>query len=73
MSVSQAAHVAEQAIGHSDNSVLQQDVSSYKETGEANETMKALAWQGKGKVEMSELSLQHSALTCPIPGQITKG
>lgn len=53
MSVSQAAHVAEQAIGHDGSTVTQQDVASYKgETGNPNETMKALTWQGKNKVVM---------------------
>lgn len=52
MSVTQAAHKAEQAIGHDDNAIIQQDVSSYAETGEPGETMKALAWQGKNKVEI---------------------
>lgn len=52
MSVTQAAHQAEQAIGHGDNSIIQQDVSSYKDTGDETQTMKALVWQGKGKVEI---------------------
>lgn len=57
MSVTQAAHQVEQAIGHGDNSIIQQDVASYKETGESNETMKALVWQGKGKVEIGQSPL----------------
>lgn len=45
----------EKAVGHDDNAIIQQDVSSYEQTGEAGETMKALAWMGKNKVEMSTL------------------
>lgn len=53
MSVSQAAHKAEQAIGHDGSSVTRQDVASYQQTGDSSETMKALTWQGKNKVQMS--------------------
>ncbi len=48
----QAAYAAEKAIGHGDNAVTQQDVADYSETGKAGQTMKALVWQGKNKVEM---------------------
>jgi len=50
----QAAYQAEKVIGHSDNAVTQQDVTTYTEdgAGEAGETMKALAWMGKNKVKM---------------------
>ena len=49
----QATYAAEKAIGH-DTEFTRQDVSSYtgQGEGEANETMKALAWQGKQKVEV---------------------
>lgn len=60
MSATQAAHLAEQAIGHQDNAVTQQDVSDYKQTGDSGETMKALAWQGKNKVEIGMEHLSHS-------------
>ncbi|KAM5353589.1 hypothetical protein ACJ41O_000239 [Fusarium nematophilum] len=49
---SQAAYLAEKAIGHDDNAITQQDVTSYEETGDPSETMKALAWMGKNKVKM---------------------
>ncbi|RSL68992.1 hypothetical protein CEP54_002519 [Fusarium duplospermum] len=50
---SQAAYQAEKAIGHGDNAVTQQDVTSYDDgTGKPGETMKALAWMGKNKVKM---------------------
>jgi threonine dehydrogenase-like Zn-dependent dehydrogenase len=55
MSVSQAAWQVEKAIGHDDNAIIQQDVSSYKETGDPNQTMKALAWQAKNKVEIVDV------------------
>lgn len=56
MSVTQAAHLGEQAIGHDGSTVTRQDVASYKETGDPSQTMKALVWQGKNKVEMGASS-----------------
>jgi len=52
----QATYAAEKAIGH-DTEFTRQDVSSYtgQGEGEANETMKALAWQGKQKVEVVDV------------------
>jgi len=52
----QAAYAAEKAIGH-DPEFIKQDVASYtgKGAGEPNETMKALAWQGKQKVEVVDV------------------
>ena len=44
--------MVEKAVGHDDNAITQQDVSNYEQTGEKGETMKALVWQGKGKVEI---------------------
>jgi hypothetical protein len=49
---SKAAYQVEKAIGHDDNAVTAQDVTSYRETGESGETMKALAWIAKNKVQM---------------------
>ncbi|KAK5654746.1 hypothetical protein OQA88_7071 [Cercophora sp. LCS_1] len=53
MAAAQAAYAAEKAIGHGHEN-LKQDVSDYKGEGEgeAHETMKALVWQGKQKVEV---------------------
>ena len=53
MATSQAAYAVEKIIGH-DEETLKQDVSNYKREGwgEADETMKALVWQGKQKVEV---------------------
>ncbi|KJZ72444.1 hypothetical protein HIM_08113 [Hirsutella minnesotensis 3608] len=48
----QAVYAAEQAIGHGDNAVIQQDVSDYTKTG-SNQTLKALVWKGRNKVEMT--------------------
>jgi hypothetical protein len=49
---SQAAYGAEKIIGHGDNAITAQDVTSYQETGDHSKTMKALAWMGKNKVKM---------------------
>ena len=49
---SQAAYRLEKAVGHDSNAKIQQDVSNYENVGDANETMKALVWQGKNKVEI---------------------
>jgi hypothetical protein len=51
---SQAAYRLEKAIGHDTNAIIPQDVSNYEATGEKGTTMKALAWQGKQKVEIGE-------------------
>lgn len=56
MSVTQAAYQAEKALGHGDNNVIQQDVTNYQQTGEAGQSMKALVWQGKSKVEIGRFS-----------------
>jgi threonine dehydrogenase-like Zn-dependent dehydrogenase len=55
MATSQAAYKAEQAIGHGDNAITAQDVTNpaFREgAGSSTETMKALAWMGKNKVEV---------------------
>jgi hypothetical protein len=56
----QAAYKAEKVIGHGDNAITAQDVSTYREkgAGESGETMKALAWMGKNKVKIG-MSLAH--------------
>ncbi|KAG7286853.1 hypothetical protein NEMBOFW57_009171 [Staphylotrichum longicolle] len=46
---SQAAYLAEQAVGHQKEN-LKQDVANYEGLGDPNATMKALVWQGKQKV-----------------------
>ncbi|KAI9150382.1 S-(hydroxymethyl)glutathione dehydrogenase [Paramyrothecium foliicola] len=51
----QAAYGVEKIVGHGDNAVTAQDVTNYSETGDANETMKALVWTGKNKVEMADV------------------
>jgi len=50
---SQAAYLAEQAIGHQKEEI-KQDVSNYEGIGDSKDTMKALVWQGKQKVEVVE-------------------
>jgi threonine dehydrogenase-like Zn-dependent dehydrogenase len=55
MATSQAAYLAEKAVGH-DAEFTKQDVSSYGgEAGDPNERMKALVWQGKGKVAVVDV------------------
>lgn len=57
MAMSQAALKAEQAIGHSDNATTAQDVTNPDIANAAGEgKMKALAWMGKNKVEVLEVS-----------------
>lgn len=56
--MTEAAYKAEKAIGHGDNAVTAQDVTNpgndREKYGDPNVTMKALAWMGKNKVEMSK-------------------
>lgn len=58
--MSQAALKAEQAIGHDDNATTLQDVTNPDQYPNAaatsGEKMKALAWMGKNKVEIVEVS-----------------
>ncbi|KAK4466349.1 putative Zn-dependent dehydrogenase [Cladorrhinum samala] len=52
----QAAYAVEKVVGHDDNNIIQQDVSNYKgDKGDSSETMKALVWQGKQKVEIVDV------------------
>jgi hypothetical protein len=51
MATSQAAYAAEKAIGH-DKEFLKQDVANYNTEGDESQTMKALVWQGKQKVQV---------------------
>jgi hypothetical protein len=55
MATSRAANLVEQAVGHDGSAVIQQDVASYEQTGDKSETMKALTWQGKNKVQVIDL------------------
>ncbi|KAI0526715.1 GroES-like protein [Xylaria bambusicola] len=55
MSVSQAASVAEKALGgHDDSAITAQDVSSYEDGGR-QDTMKALCWMGKNTVQVRDV------------------
>jgi hypothetical protein len=61
MATSQAAYKLEQAIGHDNNAVTQQDISNpalnrEKYADPSGETMKALTWQGKNKVAVGRAS-----------------
>jgi hypothetical protein len=58
MAMSQAAFKVEQAIGHDDNATTVQDVTNpdIAPNAAGEGTMKALAWMGKNKVEMIEVS-----------------
>ncbi|KAJ2903226.1 putative Zn-dependent dehydrogenase [Zalerion maritima] len=57
MATARLAGKIEQAIGHDDNAVTQQDVASYREdgAGDPDETMKALVWRGKGDVRVESV------------------
>ena len=60
MAVSQAAYKVEQAIHKDDPAiVIQQDVANYKGAGVDGESMKALVWQAKNKVEVGKSTLDH--------------
>jgi hypothetical protein len=52
MATSQAAFTVDKAVGKDDNAITQQDVANYANVGEPDETMKALVWMGRGKVEL---------------------
>ncbi|MCJ1261123.1 hypothetical protein MMC22_000987 [Lobaria immixta] len=59
MAMSQAANLLEKVLGHGDNAVTEQNMSNPSRNPEkygdpSGETMKALAWMGKNKVEMVE-------------------
>lgn len=60
MALSQAAAKVEQAIGHGDNAVTEQDVTNpsrnREKYGDPSETMKALAWYGKNDVRVGTYS-----------------
>lgn len=57
MAASQAAHLAEKAIGHDDNATTAQDVSTFPDAGESDR-MNALVWMGKNRVEIGT-SIDH--------------
>ncbi|CAK7234060.1 hypothetical protein SCUCBS95973_008806 [Sporothrix curviconia] len=52
MATAKLTNLAEKVIGHDGSAAMQQDVSDYKQTGDASTTMKALTWQGKNKVQV---------------------
>jgi len=58
MAVSQAALKAEQALGHGDNAITEQDVANpalnREKYGDPSNQMVALTWQGKNSVKISE-------------------
>jgi len=58
MSLSQVAAKVEQFIGHGDNAATAQNVTNpgndREKYGDPSQTMKALVWQGKNKVEVVE-------------------
>ena len=56
MALSQAANLVEKAMGHGENAVTEQNMTNpardRAKYGDPSEQMKALAWMGKGKVEL---------------------
>ncbi|KAI0120987.1 chaperonin 10-like protein [Xylariales sp. AK1849] len=77
MATSQAAYAAEKAIGHDGTSILTQDIANYQESGDPNETMKALVWMGKNKVEVHDVKkpriLEDSDVILKITGTTVCG
>jgi len=59
MAVSQAALKAEQALGHGDNAITEQDVANpalnREKYGDPSNQMVALTWQGKNSVKIMEV------------------
>ncbi|KXL42788.1 hypothetical protein M433DRAFT_71236 [Acidomyces richmondensis BFW] len=59
MAVSQAAFKVEQALGHDDNAITEQDVANPalnpEKYGDQSDTMMALTWQGKNSVKIMEV------------------
>lgn len=51
MALAQAANYVEKLAGHDNSADTQQDVSSFSSGGEGD-TMKALVWMGRNKVEI---------------------
>ncbi|KAK8022283.1 hypothetical protein PG993_013050 [Apiospora rasikravindrae] len=59
MAASQAAYAAEKAIGHDGSAIIDQDIANYGQAGvgkDSGETMKALVWMGKNKVEVQDVA-----------------
>ncbi len=68
---SQAAYVVEKAIGHQKENI-KQDISNYEGVGDPNETMKALVWQGKQKVQVGKRSWSLSSFSFRASGIIVE-
>lgn len=58
MAMSQAANLAEKAMGHDNNAITEQDMTNpardRAKYGDEPETMKALAWMGKNDVQVGQ-------------------
>lgn len=64
MATAQAAFKLEQALGHRDNAITEQDISNpaidrAKYADPSGEKMKALVWMGKNKVEIRKSLVLH--------------
>lgn len=59
MAASQAANLAEKAVGHSDNATIETDICNCAkgEAGHETQKTKATVWQGKNTVEIGEQSI----------------
>ena len=67
MALSQAAAVLEKVIGHGSNATTEQDITNpardrAKYADPSGETMKALVWMGKNKVEVRKCLVSDSCL-----------
>lgn len=69
MAMSQAANLAEMAMGHRDNAITEQDMTNpardRAKYGDESETMKALAWMGKNEVKVGR-SDQRPPMKCSL-------
>jgi hypothetical protein len=70
MATAQAAFKVEQALGHHDNAIIEQDISDpavdrAKYADPSGATMKALVWMGKNKVEVREYCISYHVKTFP--------
>lgn len=73
MALSQAAAMAERAIGHIGKATTTQDVANpaidrSKYADPSGETMKALVWNGKNSVRVGELRLKFPRQQCMAAG-----
>ena len=75
MATSQAAFVAEKAVGHDTNATTEQDITNpaidrAKYADPSGETMKALVWMGKNDVKVSKLNHTEPKISNRVKGTL---